>query len=557
MPNATAPQTLLRVEDLHVSFGGGHEAVRGVDLEIAQGEITALVGESGSGKSATAMSILRLLPETATATGAIRFGGENLVEAGEVRLRAVRGNEIGTVFQEPMTALNPALRIGAQLKGAIRGAERLGSKELRARCIDLLESVHIRQPEQKLKQFPHELSGGQRQRVMIAMAIANNPKLLIADEPTTALDVTVQAEVLQLIRELRDASGMGVLLITHDLGVVADIADRVNVMNAGEIVERGSVFDIFEHPRQEYTKHLLENSSTRDVRLVAKEESADWAPTTEAITALEAGPLITLRSFSVRYPGMRASQDPIVKAIDVDLETHETLAVVGESGSGKSTLGRALAGLLPATFDSAVFGGTRLRKPKELRGALTASFVFQDNASALNPRLSIGESILAPRRFAGARSQELTRQAASELLENVGLDPDWVDMYPHQLSGGQRQRVGIARAIARPPQLLIADEPTSALDVAVQKRILILLARLQRELRFSCVFITHDLHLVRNFADRVMVMQNGQVQEEGRVEQVLSAPRSEYTKKLLASTLSASVAARHEEQDAAEAEKAE
>jgi peptide/nickel transport system ATP-binding protein len=381
---------------------------------------------------------------------------------------------------------------------------------------------------------------------MIAMAIANRPKLLIADEPTTALDVTVQAEVLHLIRELRDASGMGVLLITHDLGVVADIADTVNVMNSGEIVERGTVFDIFTKPQQQYTKHLLENSSTQDVRLAAKDESADWAPSTEAISALEAGPLIELRSFSVRYPGMRASQEPIVKSIDVDLDTHETLAVVGESGSGKSTLGRAIAGLLPSTFDSAMMAGRTLDKPKQIRGALTASFVFQDNASALNPRLSIGESILAPRRYAGAPANQLTRTAAGELLEYVDLNPDWADLYPHQLSGGQRQRVGIARAISRPPQLLIADEPTSALDVAVQKRILILLARLQRELRFSCVFITHDLHLVRDFADRVMVLQAGRVQEEGAVEQVLSHPKSAYTQKLLASTLSADVSARED-----------
>ena len=538
------PSALLNLRDLRVSFGGDSAAVRGIDLSVAPGQITALVGESGSGKSATAMSILQLLPNTARVSGHIEFGGRDLSALSEVKLREIRGAEIGTVFQEPMTALNPALRIGRQLGSAIRGADKLGKAALRARSIELLDAVHIRDAEQKLRQFPHELSGGQRQRVMIAMAIANNPKLLIADEPTTALDVTVQAEILRLIKELRDRFGMGVLLITHDLGVVADIADHVCVMNAGEIVEHGTVFDIFERPTAGYTRELLANSHIGDVRETAKQESAGWAPTTQFIETQEAGTLLSFSGLSVRYPGMRASQEPIVKSIDLELGRHETLAIVGESGSGKSTLGRALTGLLPPTFTRATVAGREITKPKELLGVLTASFVFQDNASALNPRLSIGDSILAPRRFAGAPASELTREAAAGLLENVGLDPDWVDLFPHPLSGGQRQRVGIARAISRPPELLVADEPTSALDVAVQKRILVLLARLQRELRFSCVFITHDLHLVRSFADRVVVLQGGRVQESGPVSEVLSNPQSDYTRHLLSSTLEASVSGR-------------
>lgn len=535
---------LLRISDLRVSFGGDGAAVRGIDLDVAQGEITALVGESGSGKSATAMSILRLLPDTAETTGLIEFQGQNLAEISEAKLRGIRGVEIGTVFQEPMTALNPALRIGRQIASAIRSVARMGRSAIHRRCLELLDAVHICDAEQKLRQFPHELSGGQRQRVMIAMAIANNPRLLIADEPTTALDVTVQAEILLLIKELRDELGMGVLLITHDLGVVADIADHVSVMSAGEIVESGSVFEIFENPTAPYTQQLLSNSHIGDVRAFAKEKSAEWAPATEVIQAQESGPLLEFSGLSVKYPGMRAAQEPIVKSIDLELGRHETLAIVGESGSGKSTLGRAITGLLPPSFDSARVAGRPIAKPKELLGALTASFVFQDNASALNPRLTIGESILAPRRFAGAAAAELTTDAAAELLDNVGLDPAAVDLFPHQLSGGQRQRVGIARAISRPPELLVADEPTSALDVSVQKRILVLLARLQRELRFSCVFITHDLHLARSFADRVLVLQGGRVQEQGPVSEVLTNPKSDYTRHLLESTLDATVAGR-------------
>ncbi|WP_171059160.1 MULTISPECIES: ABC transporter ATP-binding protein [unclassified Arthrobacter] len=536
--------TLLDIQDLRVSFGGEKEAVRGVNLHVAEGEIAALVGESGSGKSATAMSILRLLPETAKTAGSIGFGNENLLKASQSRLLSVRGGEIGTVFQEPMTALNPALRIGRQLAGAIRGADKIGRKAILARCVALLDAVHIRDPKLKLHQFPHELSGGQRQRVMIAMAIANNPKLLIADEPTTALDVTVQAEILNLIRELRDELGMGVLLITHDLGVVADIADSVNVMHRGEIVEYGSVFDVLEQPRMDYTRHLLENSSTENVRVVARLESAEGAPSSEVMSAAPTTSVLSFKGLSVRYPGMRSSQESVVKSIDFELSAHETLAIVGESGSGKSTLGRAIAGLLPSTFEHAAVEGEGIARSRDLRGALTASFVFQDSASSLNPRLSIGDSILAPRLYSGAPKAELTDDAAAKLLESVGIDPGWITLFPHQLSGGQRQRVSIARAISRPPQLLIADEPTSALDVAVQKRILILLARLQRELRFSCVFITHDLHLVRDFADRVMVMQGGCVQEEGPVDEVLSRPKSEYTQKLLASTLSTDLSGR-------------
>lgn len=544
MSSTRVKSKLLGISDLHVSFGGNEEAVRGITLSVAEGEIVALVGESGAGKSAIAMSVLRLLPETTETHGTISFAGVNLESLPEPKLREVRGMDIGTVFQEPMTALNPALRIGKQIASAIRTADRRDRRAIRARCLELLEAVHIRDPEQKLPQYPHELSGGQRQRVMIAMAIANNPRLLIADEPTTALDVTVQAEILHLIRELRDRSGMGVLLITHDLGVVADIADRVCVMNAGEIVEEGSVFDIFDRPTAEYTKQLLANSQIGDVRAAASVELDGTSPLTQAVHTVRDEPLLNFRGLSVKYPGMRSHQEPIIKSIDIEVRNHETLAIVGESGSGKSTLGRAITGLLPPTFDSAHVESREIVRPKELRGALTSSFVFQDNASALNPRLSIGDSILAPRRFAGAPKAEVSRDAAAALLESVGLNPDWVDLFPHELSGGQRQRVGIARAIARPPQLLIADEPTSSLDVTVQKRILILLARLQRELQFSCVFITHDLHLVRSFADRVMVLQGGRVQEEGAVSEVLSAPKSDYTRRLFESTLEADVSRR-------------
>lgn len=529
----------LVISDLSVSFGGAVNAVRGASISIARGQIAALVGESGSGKSATAMSVLGLLPDSASVTGSITFEGTELLALPEDGLRAIRGMEVGTVFQEPMTALNPALRIGTQIASAIRGGAQ-GRVGLRARTTELLDMVHVRDPELKLRQFPHELSGGQRQRVMIAMAIANRPRFLIADEPTTALDVTVQAEILDLIRELRDDLGMGVLLITHDLGVVANIADVVNVMNAGQIVESNTVAAIFNEPQADYTKALLSNSTMGVIR-AAVPTSRDSGPLDVTPAVEPDHPLLEFQGLSVKYPGMKSYEAPIVKGIDIEIRPHETLAIVGESGSGKSTLGRALTGLLTSEFSTAYARGVPLGSPKGVKGALTASYVFQDNASALNPRQSIGESILAPRYFAGADKGDLTRSAASELLEQVGLDPNSVDVYPHQLSGGQRQRVGIARAIARRPELMVADEPTSALDVSVQKRILMLLAELQSNMGFSCVFITHDLHLVRSFADRVVVLQAGRIQEVGNVSDVLSRPTSDYTKKLLASTLEAEV----------------
>lgn len=543
---------LLEIDDLRVSFDGASEVVRGIDLTVETGQVRALVGESGSGKSASALSVLGLLPEHAHVTGRVSFGGQNLLQLPEAKLRRVRGRDLGMVFQEPMSALNPALRIGRQLAGSMHDAAGLGRARVRQRSRELLDAVHIRDPEQKLRQFPHELSGGQRQRVMIAMAIANGPQLLVADEPTTALDVTVQAEVLRIFRELRDRSGMGILLITHDLGVVADIADRVSVMNAGEIVEEGTVFDIFARPQHPYTRQLLENSSVGDIRALAR--ATEQQPSLRARLGATPGdppaqssagqPLLEVRGLSARYPTMKRSADPIVRNVSVALRRGETLAIVGESGSGKSTLGRALVGLLPAGFDHAEVHGARVHSWRGLSGALTASLVFQDSGSALNPRLTIGESILAPRRFAGERGETVSPDAAAELLDTVGIDAGWGTLYPHQLSGGQRQRVGIARAISRVPELLIADEPTSALDVSVQKRILILLARLQAELRFGCVFITHDLHLARSFADRVAVMRDGDIVEQGTIAQVLTSPAHEYTRQLLSSTLGADPSSR-------------
>ncbi|MFT4029895.1 MAG: ABC transporter ATP-binding protein [Protaetiibacter sp.] len=523
---------LLEVRGLHVDFRSGEgwtEVVHGIDFEIAEGEVVALVGESGSGKSVSAMSIADLLPRNARRRGSIRFAGEELVNTPEPRMRALRGDDIAVIFQEPMTALNPVYTIGAQLVEAILSHRQISASDAHARAIELLRQVEMPHPEEFVRRYPHQISGGQRQRAMIAMAVSAEPRLLIADEPTTALDVTVQAEILDLLLSLRDRLGMGVLVITHDMGVVADVADRVIVMAAGEVVEQGESRALFAHPEHPYTQALLAAVPSID------ENSAG----TRTASSPEATPVAELENVRLSYRrGWRT--EPLVAVDDVTLRIGEgeVVGLVGESGSGKSTIGRIVLGLARPQEGTVRTVGTdiaRASAPELRRMRRDVSVVFQDPGSSLNPRHTIGRSITDPLRWTGIerRSSELHR-IAGELLERVRIPASWVDRFPHELSGGQRQRVGIARAIATRPRLMVADEPTSALDVSVQAAVLDLLLELQSSMGFSCLFISHDLAVVDRIANRVVVLKSGRLVEEGPTAQLLRHPSMPYTKALIA-----------------------
>ena len=529
---------LLSVRDLGVAFSSGDgwtPVTTGISFDLGPGETLALVGESGSGKSVTAMALVDLLPANARRTGQVLFEGEDLVQASRDRLRRVRGSEIAVVFQEPMTALNPLHRIGDLLEEAISSHHRMAAAARRARALELLRLVGLPEPERRLRQYPHQLSGGQRQRAMIAMALAGEPRLLIADEPTTALDVTAQAEILDLIIDLQARLGMAVIMITHDLGVVADLADRVVVMQSGRTVEEAPCAELFAPPQQEYTKTLLAS-----VPHLGR-EGVDAAGATVPADPGPEGPALTLDvdHLVVEYPA-RFGQ-PVFRAVDeVSLQVHdgEVVGLVGESGSGKSTIGRAVLGLVPVAGGHVEASGVRVagaRRAELRRVRREVSIVFQDPASSLDPRASIGDSIVAPLRWNRLeRSPAKLRARAAELLDLVRLPPAWADRYPHELSGGQRQRIGIARALAVRPRLLVADEPTSALDVSVQASVLALLADLQRDLGFSCLFISHDLSVVERLCSRVVVLNRGQVEEQGVTAQVLHRPSAAYTRRLIA-----------------------
>ncbi|WP_460535271.1 dipeptide ABC transporter ATP-binding protein [Humibacter ginsengiterrae] len=557
---------VLAVDGLSVSFADqdGRDASRrtvvdDVSFTLHQGRVLALVGESGSGKSVTAMSVLGLLPASARATGSIRLQGEELIGADSRSLRRVRGNRIGTIFQEPMSAFDPMYRIGWQIAEAIRAHHpHTPRHELRSRIRELLTAVGITDPRRIAHSYPHQLSGGQLQRAMIAMAISCEPVALIADEPTTALDVTVQAGILELIRSLRDTVGTAVLLITHDMGVVADLADDVVVMRAGEVVERAHAVELFAHPHAEYTRELLGAVPRLErLRVEAVAESAERAPLSSQFSSAavsgghenddlserEAGSratslVVDVQSAVVTYGG--AWGRPPLAAVDgvsIGIARGTTLGLVGESGSGKSTLGRALAGLVPLTSGSITVAGVDLSKAsaKDLRRVRRdVGFVFQDPASSLNPRYTVGQAIAEPLRLHTAQDAATRRSRVADLLEAVRLPRSYTSRYPHELSGGQRQRVAIARAVALGPSLLIADEPTSALDVSVQARILELLGELREQIGFACLFISHDLAVVQELADSVAVMRAGRLVEAGPTEQVLSAPTQAYTLRLLA-----------------------
>nr|WP_246344744.1 ABC transporter ATP-binding protein [Conexibacter arvalis] len=534
---ATGRETLLRVRGLNVTFGPAADpirSVRGVDLDVRSGEVVALVGESGSGKTVSALALLGLLPAGARVTmDEAVLAGEDRAAMSDEELRLLRGARVGTVFQDPLSSLNPVQRIGDQIVEAIRLHRRVGVREARRLAVARLAQVGIPDPERRCRDYPHQFSGGMRQRAMIAMALASSPPLLIADEPTTALDVTVQAQILDLLQELRRELSMGVLLITHDLGVVGRVADRVVVMSRGEVVERGETEQILSRPSDPYTVRLLDSLPRLDVAKSAPPAAGDAA---EEI-ALETSGLEVVFSRRRGPLGGRALGVRAVDDVSLTVGAGRTLGLVGESGCGKTTLGRAIVQLVEATAGHVTIGGTRLggesaRRLRDLRRHF--QLVFQDPRASLDPRQRIGRILEEPLALHGLCGDgEQRRRRVAELLELVGLGPEFATRLPHELSGGQRQRIGIARALALEPSLIVLDESVSALDVAIQAQILALLERLQRELGIAYVFISHDLAVVRQIADTVAVMYLGRVVESGPSEAIYRGPRHPYTAALL------------------------
>jgi len=509
--------TLLAVRSLHVDFGKA-QAVRGVSFNIEQDGTLALVGESGSGKTVTALSILGLLPPSAAVRGEILYDGRNLLLGSKSEMRRLRGAGISMIFQEPMSSLNPVFSVGFQIGEALRQHRGISRSTARRRTLELLEEVRISEPQRKLDAYPFQLSGGEQQRVMIAMAIACEPKLLIADEPTSALDVTVQKQILELIAELQRRRRMAMLFITHDLGLVGEIATRVLVMHQGEIREQGGVAEVFGAPRDAYTRALLAARPRLDQ---PRRPSARRDDTV----------ILEARGLEKRFDGVRA-----VKGASFRLLKGKTLGLVGESGSGKTTLGLLVARLHPASGGSALLHGRDLLSVPPKAFKRSVQIVFQNPYASLNPRFSIGETLTEPMRIHGIGPGEAERRAqAVEVLAKVGLPADSLFKYPHQFSGGQRQRIAIARALVLKPELLVCDEAVSALDVSIQAQILKLLQDLQDEYAMSYLFISHDLAVVRSMADEVMVMKDGEVVEMAPADEIYANPRHPYTRTLLAS----------------------
>ncbi|WP_024800766.1 ABC transporter ATP-binding protein [Nocardia sp. BMG51109] len=608
--------TALAVESLSVTFAtdaGPVNAVSDVSYAVYPGEVLAIVGESGSGKSVSSRTAIGLLPQTARVEGTATVGSHTITAMSDKQLTALRGGEIAMVFQEPGAALDPLFTVGFQIAEALRAHRSLGRKEAKARAVDLLRTVGLPDPEHRVEFYPHQLSGGQKQRVMIAIAIACEPKVIIADEPTTALDVTVQAEILELLRDLRDRLGSAVVLITHNMGVVADLADRVVVMREGKVVETAPVDELFANPREQYTRDLLaavpnlgagprplpdsvppaaqQDSGTRGAdeppragtpaepataaergtstepgssagpdistgpELPGESEAgAESAASTETRAVTEPGfpaghedsvepgasvePVLEVTDLVVEFPGaLGRSAFRAVDGVSLSIGRGETLGLVGESGSGKTTIGRCVAALQRPTSGTIAMLGTQVtglseRRLRPLRKRL--GFVFQDPATSLNPRLTVGQCVAEPLVVHRAAGGEALRSRVRALLDEVQLPAGAEDRYPHELSGGQRQRASLARALVLNPDLLIADEPTSALDVSVQARVLELFAGLQREFGWACLFVSHDLAVVDQLADRIVVLRNGSVVEQGSRDEILRHPAEEYTRRLVA-----------------------
>ncbi|GAA1861659.1 ABC transporter ATP-binding protein [Paeniglutamicibacter psychrophenolicus] len=529
-----ADGTVLDIKNLEVTFttdAGEVPAVRNVSFEVAAGEVVAVVGESGSGKSVTARTILGLLAETAVARGAVVLKGNNMLTLSAHQLRAVRGDDVAMVFQEPSTALNPVYTVGWQIAEGIRAHGKVSRKEAKAHAIEVLRKVGIPEPEKRVNHYPHQFSGGQKQRVIIAAALALNPALIVADEPTTALDVTVQAEILELLREVRDDFNTGIVLITHNMGVVADLADRVVVMYQGQVVETAPSVELFSAPREDYTKALL----AAVPHLGRNSASAGMV----SRFGQEKEVLVQAANLNITYPGRLGS--PSFTAVDdVSLQicAGEVYGLVGESGSGKTTIGRAIAGLNKVSGGSLkVLGhemlGFKERSFKKVRQDI--GFVFQDPAASFNPQLSIAECVAEPLIVHRSLDARAARKRVEELLEAVQLPKAFAARFPHELSGGQRQRASLARALALDPKLLIADEPTSALDVSVQAKVLELFKELQAELGFAALFISHDLAVVDMLSTWVGVLYRGKLVEEGIGNQVMGDPQHPYTRRLIAS----------------------
>ena len=536
---------VVDIRGLAVTFqtdAGPVKAVDGVTLAVHPGEVLAIVGESGSGKTVTAKTILGLLPETATVRGVVLLTRRDGASDGDIvtmsgsQLREVRGRDAAMVFQEPSTALNPVFPVGWQIAEGLRAHSKISKKEARAAAIDVMRRVGIPDPEVRVDHYPHQFSGGQKQRIVIAQALVLNPGVIVADEPTTALDVTVQAEILDLLRRVRDEFGTAIVLITHNMGIVADLADRVAVMYQGKLVEQADVRTIFNSPKDPYTQQLLaavprigEGLARAHARAAARPEG--WEDHT---------PVVQATNLRIVYPGRFRQPDFVaVDGVDLRIRPGEVVGLVGESGSGKTTIGRAIAGLTRVSGGSLTVLGAEMhgiheRKFRPLRRRI--GFVFQDPATSFNPLLTIAECVAEPLVVHGqAENAADARARVDELLEAVQLPTSFRERYPHELSGGQRQRASLARAIALNPELLIADEPTSALDVSVQARVLDLFDELHRELGFAALFISHDLAVVDMLADRIAVLHNGKLVEEGTGDEVLGSPREPYTQRLLAS----------------------
>lgn len=549
-------QPLVSIQELNVSFQSGNEifhAVKNISFDIPKGKIVAIVGESGSGKSVTSLGIMRLLPPTAKVSGKIIFNGEkdakDLLHLPENAMRKFRGNVASMIFQEPMTSLNPVHTCGAQVMEALQTHQHISRKEALKKTILLFQQLDLPEPEKLIEKYPHQISGGQKQRVMIAMAMSTQPQLLIADEPTTALDVRVQKNILDTLKKLQLENGLSVLLITHDLAVVADYADDIIVMYKGSVVEKGTASAVLQNPAHAYTKALLACKPTPDKKgkplpmLSNFLEGIPFESNPSPSIPVLANKVLQVKNVVVRYPaaknflGKTTTWFNAVNDVSFDVFENETIGLVGESGCGKTTLGRGIMQLQKIDFGKIVLNGKDLASAsqsslKETRKEL--QIVFQDPYGSLNPRITIGEAIMEPMMVHGiSKNKREARERTAALLNRVNLPEDYISRYPHQFSGGQRQRICIARSLALNPKFLLFDESVSALDVSVQSQVLNLISELKRDYSFTSIFISHDLHVVHYISDRIMVMKKGEIVESGTADEVLFHPKNEYTKALI------------------------